>query len=255
MTPCEALLDRLDAALAGTLPAELAAHVDSCSDCRMAVERARGLAEGERLLRSVRAPESLKARLKGVVRLAPACEHALDLLTSALDGEIDDDARGALLAHLHACPSCQGAWEAFATLHEVGAETRVAPRLRAALALPPSQHIAVRRKPSRFFDLRLATAAAYLLAALTVVLLSNPATVARASSEGMDRAALYARAAVENRVSSYSQRIKESVVATGGWVHDRAVDVWDAARSLVGAKRQNPDGHGRVLEGGKGGRK
>ncbi|MDD5564748.1 MAG: zf-HC2 domain-containing protein [Thermoanaerobaculaceae bacterium] len=254
MTRCDALRDRLDAALAGALPADLAEHLAGCQACQVAVERARGLAEGESVLRAVRAPEALVRRLKQMPRLAPACEEALDALAAALDGEVAESDRGLLMEHMRTCPSCRVAWEAFATLREVGAATRAGGRLRAALALPPRRHIELRRQRARFFDLRLATAAAYLLAALTVFLVSNPAQVARASSERMDQAAVYARAAVENRVSSYSERLKGSVVAAEGWARDRAAEVWNGARSLFGGARPNPKAGEHVVKGEKGGR-
>ncbi len=254
MTSCEALLDRLDAALAGSLPADLAEHLAGCTSCQSAVERARGISEGGSALRSVRAPAALVRRLKALPRLAPACEQALDALTTALDGDVAEADRSLLMEHMRACPACRAAWEAFATLREVGGATCATGRLRAALALPPRRHIELRRQRARVFDLRLATAAAYLLAALTVFLVSNPAEVARASSERMDRAAVYARAAVENRVSSYSERIRSSIVAAEGWARDHAVEIWNSARSLVGSQPANPKAGEHVVEGGKGGR-
>ena len=84
MNPCDALLDRLDAALSGTLPTELADHLAGCSSCQLAVERARGLAEGGQALHSARAPDALRQRLKALPRLNPACEQAIDLLGLSL---------------------------------------------------------------------------------------------------------------------------------------------------------------------------
>ncbi len=254
MNPCDALLERIEAGASEALPAELAEHLAGCSSCSLALERARGLAEGGDALRSVRAPEALKDRIKALARMSPECEPAIDLVSAALDGELPDEQRDVLVGHMHSCPSCRAVWEAFATLREVGAGTGVGARLRADLALPPRRRVELRRRQRRFFDLRLATAAAYLLAALTVVLLSNPATVARASSEGMDRAALYARAAVENRVSSYSERAKEALVGAEGWARDKAAAVWSSVRSAFGGRRANPDTGGAVVKGGKGGR-
>ena len=254
MSPCDVMLDRIEAAVSGTLPPDLAEHLAGCSSCRIALERARGLAEGGQALRWVRAPEALKVRLKALLRLRPECEQAIDLASAALDGEVPEEQRARLVEHMHVCPSCRAAWEAFSTLRETGAGTRVSARLRADLALPPLLRVELRRRQRRFFDLRLATAAAYLLAALTVVLLSNPATVARASSEGMDRAALYARAAVENRVASYSDRAKDAVVAAEGWARDQAIAAWNSVRSAFGGRHANQDGRGTVVQGGKGGR-
>jgi hypothetical protein len=70
----------------------------------------------------------------------------------------------------------------------------------------------------------------------------------------MDRAAVYARAAVENRVSSYSERIRGSIVAAEGWARDHAAEIWKGARSLFGGTPANPKASERVVEGGKGGR-
>jgi predicted anti-sigma-YlaC factor YlaD len=240
MTPCDLLRDYLDAAVAGTLPEELAKHLEGCSDCQSAVERAHGLAEGQRVLAAVRAPESLKQRIKHLPRLAPACEEAIERLGVALDGELQDEGRAAMLEHMRSCPACQAVWEAFATLRDAGVNTRSPARLKAAAALPPRQRLEARRRRNRFFDLRLATAAAYLLAALTVMLLSNPETVARESSYQIDRAATYATAAVQNRFTSYSQHVTDTLAGVEGWVRDQAEDVWKKVRSAFGGKRANP---------------
>jgi predicted anti-sigma-YlaC factor YlaD len=246
MRQCEALLDHLDSAVAGTLPAELAEHLAACPDCQQAVERAGGLT-----LRPVQAPASLKQRIKTMPRLAPDCERATELLGIALEGGLTEDDRATFVGHLHACACCNAAWEAFATLREVGTNVRAPGRLRAALVVAPKHRVEVRRR-ARFFDLRLATAAAYLIAALTVTLLSNPATLARASSERMDQAATYATAVVENRFSSYSRRALDNVVAAEGWIRDHALKAWDQAKTFVGGKQQNPKtGRDVVKNGGQ----
>ena len=250
MRPCDSVLDQLDAAVAGALPADLARHVADCPDCRLAIERARGLAEGGRALGSVRAPDSLKKRIKALPRLVPACEQAIERLGSALEGGLPEEERSALMDHLHACPSCQAVWEAFATLREVGASTRASGRLRAAVALPPRNRVQARRQRGRFFDLRLATAAAYLLAALTVMMLSNPATVARTSSDGMDRAATYATAAVQNRFESYSERVVNAAAVAQGWVLEHARQAWRTVRSAFGAEDANQQAKGTVVRDG-----
>jgi anti-sigma factor RsiW len=250
MTRCELILDHLDAAMSGALSEELAAHLAGCPECQLAVQRARSVLEGEQVLASVRAPEKLRQRLKNLVRLPPACESAMERLGAALDGELPEEERGELLEHMHACSSCLAVWEAFATLRDVGANTRPPARLRAALALPPRRRVEARRRPRRFFDLRLATAAAYLLAALTVVLLSNPETVARESTYQMDRAATYASAVVHNRVKSYSQRLSEAVAGAEGWVRDHAEEAWKKARSILGGKNANSSPSNHVVRDG-----
>jgi len=233
MTLCETLLDQLDAAVAGTLPAQLAEHLAGCPECREAVERA-----GDLSLPAVHAPASLKQRIKAMPRLSPGCEQAIELLALALEGGLSEDDRATFVGHLHDCASCKAVWEAFATLREVGTSVRTPERLRAGLAVVPTRRVEMRRR-ARFFDLRLATAAAYLIAALTVTLLSNPATLARASSERMDEAATYATAAVQNRFSSYSRRVLATVVTAEGWIRDHAVKVWEQAKSVVGGAQEN----------------
>jgi len=159
MKPCDALLDQLDAAVEGNLPEELAKHLAGCPDCQVAVERVRSLDEGERVVGSVRAPESLKQKIKALPRLALACEQAIERLGAALEGELPEEERAALLEHLHSCHPCQAVWEAFATLREVGAGTRAPGRLKAAVALPPRHRLEARQRRGRFVDLRVATAA------------------------------------------------------------------------------------------------
>ncbi len=250
MSPCELILDHLEAAVADELPEELARHLEGCTECQRAVAQARGLTEGERFLAAVTAPDSLKRRVKSLSRLAPACEGAIEMLGAALDGELAEDARNSLLEHMHACPACQAAWEAFATLHEVGGNTRPPARLRVALALSPRSRVEARRRPRRLFDLRLATAAAYLLAAVTVMLLSNPETVARESTHQLDRAAVYASAAVENRVQSYSERVAGAFADAEGWVRDRAQGAWRVARSIFAGKGENQKHSNAVVRDG-----
>ncbi len=239
MRPCDELLEHLDDAVADTLPPLLAEHVRSCPQCQEELARALGGSPAAAALPEIRAPRTLVARLKSMPRLAPECDAAMELMSETLDGEIDAAARTRLLDHLHRCPRCQAAWEAFATLREVGAHVRAPRRLRAAIAVPPSHQLGLRRRRP-VFDMRLATAAAYLLAAATIVLVSNPATVARASSSTMERAGIYARAAVENRFSAYSRRVQDVVVAGAGWLRQHGSEAVTRGRELLGINRENP---------------
>jgi hypothetical protein len=254
MSNCDDLLREIEAAVAGELSADLADHLASCSSCQLALDRSRGLADGARVLHGVRAPEDLKARLKTIAQLAPACDHAQQLAGAALDSELDPDGRAALLTHLHGCSNCQAVWDAFATLREVGTLTKPSARALAALSIHPTRRIEVRRR-KRFLDLRLATAAAYLLAAASVVLISNPATVARASNDSVERASVYARAAVENRVTTYSRRAFAAVASAHGWVRENASEMWSSLRRAVGGRSENPPASKDVVKGGDGGRR
>jgi predicted anti-sigma-YlaC factor YlaD len=250
MKPCEALLDELDAVVAGTLPEELARHLADCPDCQLAVERVRSLSESERVVGSVRAPESLRQGIKRLPRLPLACEQAIERMGAALEGGLPAEERNALMEHMHFCQSCQAVWEAFATLRDVGASTRAPGRLKAALVLPPRQHLEARQRRGRFFDLRLATAAAYLVAALTVMMLSNPATVARESTGRMNLAATYATAVVQNRFESYSQRVADAAAGAQGWVREHAQQAWRKVRLVFGGKSANSQGKKTVVRDG-----
>jgi len=229
MRSCDELLAFLETGDPDRLPAALERHVADCETCREALDRFRGLAEGAAALARVRAPQELLERLRRMPRLPAECERAQELLGGALDSELAEAGRRELMSHLHGCPGCRGAWEAFATLREVGRDTRVRPRLRAVAALPPRQRIEGRRRLA-FFDLRLATAAAYLLAALTVMLAGNPASLARATGVGVDRATFYARAAVENRLESLGLNVVATVHA---WLHVRSLYFPDPEGNLL----------------------
>lgn len=253
MTACDLVRENLESAVAGELEVELRRHLEECAGCREAVRRAAQPGEGGAVLHTLRAPAELKARLKAMTRLRRECEEALERFSPALDGELEAADRSELLLHLRTCPACQAAWEAMATLREVGSLTRAPARTRAALAIRPDYRIAVRRR-RRPFDLRLATAAAYLLAALTVFLLGNPAQVARAGNVPIERAAIYTQAAVENRLGSLTRRVRSGAVAAWGWAGDRAEEVWETMRGLLGRPNENPKPSSSVVPDGNGGR-
>ena len=228
MNRCTWVLDRLEDAVSGALDRDVAAHLEACPDCRALVDAAAGPRINGGLLAQVNAPAGLVERLKRLPRLAAGCERAQELIVVALDDEISSAERSELLDHLHVCPGCRASWEAFATLREVGAATRVPGRFRAALAIHPRNNLTLRRR-RKFFDLRLATAAAYLLAALSVAAAGNPGAIARAGTSQMEKATFYAKAAVENRIDSYADKAKRSVLEVAGW----AGEIFDDARTLA----------------------
>ncbi len=252
MKPCDALLERLDAALAGTLDEALAAHLAGCPTCQATVTRARQLMEGSVVLGSVKAPRSLVARLKTLPRLAPPCEQAILVMDDAFAGELEDHGKTALLDHLDSCPRCRATWEASATLREVGRLTAPPRSLSLRLAVHPQR--SARLGPQRrFFDLRLAVAAAYLLAAVSVLVAGNPATLARAGSEGLDRASLYARAAVTNRVQVWTDAAWAQGEAIHSWLRERGNQLVAAVHDLLGTKRANRAAVVTVVQDGNGG--
>ncbi len=254
MTDCDLVLARLAGDGAAELHAQLAEHARSCPSCREALSRAEGLAEGASVVAESSAPPALLERLKTMRRLPAACEGAQEWIAEALDGSLDEAGRGALLEHLRACPGCQASWEAFATLREVGALTGVRAPVRARLALHPTRHVGTRRR-GVVFDLRLATAAAYLVAAASIVLIGNPATVARASNVGLEKASLYTRAAVENRVESWMRQGQEALVVAGSWVGNQAEKGWRSVRGLVRKEPANQTAPSSVVPGEDGGSK
>lgn len=251
MRPCDELLDFLETGDPGELPAALAHHADGCAACREALDRLRGLAEGAAVMAGLHAPPELVERLRRMPRLAAECERAQDLLAEALDGELDEPARRELMGHLHGCAACRTTWEAFATLREVGRDTRARARLRAIAALPPSQRIEGRRRLA-VFDLRLATAAAYLLAALTVMLIGNPASFARATGANVDRATFYARAAVENRLQGLAGDALDTLTDGAAWASRVALGAWETLKGAFGAD-ENPRPAKRVETSENGG--
>lgn len=251
MITCEDFLDGIEDAMADALSNEVQAHLAQCPSCRAALDRARDQREAGAALTAVHAPETLRSELKAVARLAPACVTALERMGHALDGELADDERGALVEHLHGCIRCRACWEAFATLREVGSATRPTALVRARLSLSPRNRIDVRRRPR--VDVRLATAAAYLFAALSVTLVGNPASLAREGTDRVERATVYARAAVENRLSAYGRRVLTSVEAGAAWLGERGAGTWRAVRQIVEGQRTNPETAAAVDSNGNGG--
>ena len=203
------------------------------------------------MLHEVKASVALKSRLKGMMRLPQECEHAVELAGAAFDGEITEAGRSELLNHIHQCPACRASWEALATLREVGAQVKATPHLHARLRLHPTQHVATRQR-HRSFDLRLATAAAYLLAALTVALLGNPATVARASNDRFEKVGVYTKAAVENRFAAYSKGVLAHIGEAEGFVQAKALAIWKDLKGLIHSSRENPSSSDDVVQGSKG---
>jgi hypothetical protein len=249
---CDDVLARLDELLAdGRRDPDLQAHIESCERCADLIRHGQSTCEGGRVIHEVNASAALKGRLKGMLRLPQGCERAVALMGDAFDSEIDEAGRSELLNHLHDCQACRTSWDALATLREVGAQVKATPQLHARLRLHPSQHVATHRR-KRPFDLRLATAAAYLLAALTVALLGNPATVARASSDRFEKVGVYTRAAVENRFAAYSRGVLAQLSAAEKYTEAKALAVWKDLKGLIRSSRENPEPSDDVVQGSKG---
>ena len=241
MSLCDDLLDLLERKAMRSCPPELAAHAQSCG-LPEAVRARPGLAEaGDAVLRACAPRPSCKAAPQGHARLPLACENAPSS-SAALDGELDPRPVATSCS-----PTSTGAAPArrhgrrLATLREVGAVTRVPAQLRASAGASPAQPPRARAGTRRTFDLRLATAAAYLLAAMTVFLIGNPAHIARARSAPIEKAAVYTRAVVENRFDSYTRRRARTAVVGPGLDRRASHRCMATGRPRGPAARDEPD--------------
>lgn len=238
MTRCRELLDHLSGSEFGALPEELRRHLDSCETCQEALARRQAVAEAASTLRAVMPPADLLAHLCRAPRFPAGCEEMLNALGEALSSSLAGPERTRFLLHLQGCERCRTVWEALATLREAGLAT-VAPRHLCALAaLPPRQRLAIRRRRG-LFDLRLAVAAAYLFAALTVVLVGNPALMADRGATQLTTATTYVRAAVANRFASFGRRVQEGVTTTSARVVNAAQQTWQQMQQFLSGRHEN----------------
>ncbi len=246
MNACDRVMERLREAVAGTLPPDLSEHVATCAECTRAIEKFRSLGEASKVFAALTAPADLVARIKSMPRFPAACDVVLDRFSDALEGTLTADEADAFLDHLQGCTRCREVWEAMATLREVGQATAMPGPLRAAAAMPPWQRVHLRRRRTFLPDLKLATAAAYLLASLAVFLLGNPASLAREGSAGVERVSRFARAAVENRIDSLADRLQRRAVTARDWVLETAQETWN---EVEGWFSENPEPKNDVPDG------
>jgi predicted anti-sigma-YlaC factor YlaD len=118
-------------------------------------------------------PEHLGADLQ-----ASPCRRWMGLLFQAVDREISQHNLERLLTHLEACPICRRAWQDLTLIHQVSEAMEPPPYLvnlciRARVKRPVMRPILNRR---------MATAAAYLLAVVTSLIIGNPVTLARSQA-------------------------------------------------------------------------
>lgn len=253
MTNCRDILDTLASLPHGGMPDTLARHLAVCPSCRDAAERRLGLTEGARVLHGLQAPPELVVRLKRLTRMEPACEETVDLMDGALEGSLDGPSRSRFLDHLNWCVGCRNAWEALATLRQVGRATAVPSMLRLNLAVHPNLRIEVRRRRRWVPDLRMAAAAAYVLAGVTVLLAGSPVRWGWLEGSRLERTAFFARAAVENRAQWLSRQAREQLVVAGDRAMDAAEDIVDRARKAFTHDQENQQPPRRVREDGNGG--
>jgi predicted anti-sigma-YlaC factor YlaD len=148
-------------------------HVAECGECAELAETMAGIIDLGSGLAEIEPPPSLAADLS-----ASPCRRWLGLLFQAVDREISQHNLERLLTHLEACPSCRRSWQDLTLIHQVGE----------AMAPPSylvSKCIRAREKRPRvrpILNRRMATAAAYVLAVLTSLVIGNPVTLARSQA-------------------------------------------------------------------------
>jgi len=96
--PGDLLSAWLDHELTPAEAAAVATHVEGCSACSYERDQVDASRTAVRRLPSLDAPV-------GVLRASPAV-HVGDLISACLDGELDEDLRPGIGAHLAACPAC-----------------------------------------------------------------------------------------------------------------------------------------------------
>ncbi len=177
MDRCADLRELLGLYLEGELDeaqtGEVREHVAACSECADLSQTMAEVMGCGAALENLEPPESLAVDLA-----ASPCRLWLGLLFQAVDHEISQRNLERLLSHLESCPSCRSTWQDLTLMHQVGE------------AVEPSEYLLTRcinsreRKPkvTPILNRRLATAAAYLLAVLTSLIIGNPVTLARSQA-------------------------------------------------------------------------
>ena len=177
MAGCSDLRERLGLYLEGELDAaqadEVRNHLASCAECEELASTMSEIMGLGAVLADLEPPEGLAADLA-----ASPCRLWLGLLFQAVDHEISQRNLERLLSHLESCPACRRTWQDMTLMHQ------------AAEAIEPSQYLLKRcinardRKPKTapILNRRLATAAAYLLAVMTSLIVGNPVTLARSQA-------------------------------------------------------------------------
>ena len=177
MAGCSDLRERLSLYLEGELDAaqadEVRNHLASCAECEELASTMSEVMGLGAVLADLEPPEGLAADLA-----TSPCRLWLGLLFQAVDREISQHNLERLLSHLESCPACRRTWQDMTLMHQV------------AEAIEPSQYLLKRcinardRKPKTapILNRRLATAAAYLLAVMTSLIVGNPVTLARSQA-------------------------------------------------------------------------
>jgi predicted anti-sigma-YlaC factor YlaD len=185
MSACDGIRELLSLHLEGDLEEaqarEVREHLAECEDCAGIVEALESVIDAGSTLGELEPPDHLMADLA-----SSPCTLWLGLLFQAVDREISQHNLERLLTHLEACPSCRRVWQDLTLIHQVSE------------AMEPSKYLLKRcieareRRPAMrpILNRRMATAAAYLLAVLTSLVIGNPVTLARSgASDAVGRVA------------------------------------------------------------------
>lgn len=234
MDRCTEIRELLSLHLEGDLEEEQRIQVDehlaACAEC---AELADGVAEiigAGAALNDLEPPSGLEDDLS-----SSPCRLWLGLLFQAVDHEISQRNLERLLTHLEACPSCRRTWQDMTLIHQVGE------------AMEPSQYLLkscinarVRRpKTAPILNRRLATAAAYLLAVMTSLIVGNPVTLARSRAvPAVERVAEVVTNEVTEVAQSSRGEVRVMMWRAWKWGEDKA----EAIRSFIaGDGTENED--------------
>ena len=177
MLSCTDVRDLLSLYLDGELEEEKACavrdHLADCNECTELAETMELIAGAGALLADVEPPDHLAGDLQ-----ASPCRRWMGLLFQAVDREISQHNLERLLTHLEACPICRRAWQDLTLIHQVSDAMEPPPYL---------VNLCIRAREKRpkvrpILNRRIATAAAYLLAVLTSLIIGNPVTLARSQA-------------------------------------------------------------------------
>ncbi len=160
----------LDGELEEPIACEARDHLAECEDCAGLYEAMAQVAQSGAWLAAVQPPEALAADLQ-----ASPCRRWLGLLFQAVDREISQPNLERLLSHMESCPSCLATWQDLTLIHQVSEAMEPPPYLLKHCVAAREG----RRRTRPILSRRMATAAAYVLAALTSVIIGNPVTLAR----------------------------------------------------------------------------
>ncbi len=177
MLSCTDVRDLLSLYLDGELEDEKARavrdHLADCSECTELAETMELITGAGAVLAGLEPPEHLAGDLQ-----ASPCRRWMGLLFQAVDREISQHNLERLLTHLEACPSCRRAWQDLTLIHQVSEAMEPPPHL-VNLCIRAREK---RPKARPILNRRVATAAAYLLAVLTSLIIGNPVTLARSQA-------------------------------------------------------------------------